>query len=60
MTSQAADWKPNPACDLLGRCLVVISTLEGECTTEQEMLDQLKRDIKQAMGIGPLIPGELI
>jgi hypothetical protein len=51
---------PNPHRDLLGRCLSVISTLEGEDTTEQEMLDDLQRDIKQAMGISPLVPGSLI
>lgn len=38
---------------VIGRCLGVLSTLEGEDTTEQEMLDDLKRDIKQAMGITP-------
>lgn len=42
---------PYPQRELLGRCLSVISTLEGEDTTEQEMLDDLQRDIKQAMGI---------
>jgi hypothetical protein len=52
--------RPNPQRDLLGRCLSVISTLEGEDTTEQEMLDDLQRDIKQAMGITPLVPGSLI
>jgi hypothetical protein len=52
--------RPNPQRDLLGRCLSVISTLEGEDTTEQEMLDDLQRDIKQAMGITPLVPGTLI
>jgi hypothetical protein len=52
--------QPNPHRDLLGRCLSVISTLEGEDTTEQEMLDDLQRDIKQAMGITPLVPGSLI
>lgn len=52
--------RPNPQRDLLGRCLSVISTLEGEDTTEQEMLDGLQREIKQAMGITPLIPGSLI
>lgn len=31
-----------------------------EDTTEQEMLDDLQRDIKQAMGITPLVPGTLI
>ncbi len=46
--------------ELLGRCLSVISTLEGEDTTEQEMLDDLQRDIKQAMGIAPIVPGSLI
>lgn len=35
-------------------------TEEGDDTTEQEMLDDLKRDLKQAMGIQPLIPGSLI
>ena len=45
---------------LLGRCLSVISTIEGEDTTEQEMLDDLQRDIKQAMGVTPLVPGTLI
>lgn len=45
---------------VIGRCLGVLSTLEGEDTTEQEMLDDLKRDIKQAMGITPLVPGGLI
>lgn len=52
--------RSNPQRDLLGRCLSVISTLEGEDTTEQELLDQLLRDIKQAMGITPLVPGSLI
>lgn len=52
--------RPNPTRDLLGRCLSVLSTLEGEDTTEQEMLDALTRDIKQAMGITPLIHGSLI
>lgn len=52
--------RPDQMRDLLGRCLSVISTLEGEDTTEQEMLDDLKRDIKQAMGITPLMPGTLI
>lgn len=52
--------RPNPQRDLLGRCLSVISTLEGEDTTEQELLDELQRDIKQAMGIAPLVPGSLI
>lgn len=46
--------------ELLGRCLAVLSTLEGEDTTEQEMLNDLQRDIKQAMGITPLVPGSLI
>lgn len=46
--------------DLLGRCLSVLSTLEGEDTTEQELLDGLTRDIRQAMGIEPLVPGGLI
>ena len=45
---------------VIGRCLGVLSTLEGKNTTEQEMLDDLKRDIKQAMGITPLVPGGLI
>lgn len=45
---------------LLSRCLSVISTLEGEDTTEQEMLDALMADIKRAMGIAPLVPGSLI
>lgn len=52
--------RPNPQLDLLSRCLSVISTLEGEDTTEQEMLDDLLRDIKQAMGVTPLVPGSLI
>ena len=52
--------RPDPMRDLLGRCLSVISTLDGEDTTEQEMLDDLQRDIKQAMGITPLVPGTLI
>lgn len=52
--------RTNPQRDLLGRCLSVISTLEGEDTTEQGMLDDLQRDIKQAMGITPLVPGTLI
>ena len=46
--------------DLLGRCLSVLSTLEGEDTTEQELLDCLTREIRQAMGIEPLVPGGLI
>ena len=45
---------------ILARCLSVISTLEGEDTTEQELLDDLSRDIKQAMGIEPLTTGGLI
>ena len=52
--------RPNPQRDLLGRCLSVISTLEGEDTTEQELLDELLHDIKQAMGITPIVPGSLI
>lgn len=45
---------------LLLRCLQVLSTLEGEDTTEQEMLDALTGDIKQAVGIVPLVRGGLI
>lgn len=45
---------------LLGRCLDVISTLEGEDTTEDEMLNSLKADVRTAMGIKPLVPGGLI
>jgi hypothetical protein len=37
--------------DLLERCLDVISTISGEDTTEDEMLDDLERDIKRAIGI---------
>lgn len=51
---------PDKYRDLLGRCLSVLSTLEGEDTTEQELLDGLTRDIRQAMGIEPLVPGGLI
>lgn len=45
---------------LFSRCLEVLSTLEGECDTESEMLDALKSDLKAAMGITPLIAGSLI
>ncbi len=50
----------NPQHQLLLRCLEVLSTLDGEDTTEQEMLDALMRDIKAEVGIEPLIPGSLI
>lgn len=45
---------------LLLRCLQALSTLEGEDTTEQEMLDALTGDIKEAVGLEPLVPGSLI
>ncbi len=52
--------KDQPRAGVLQRCLSVISTLEGECTTEQEMLDALTKDIKQELGINQLVPGSLI
>ncbi|OLP04516.1 hypothetical protein [Rhodoferax antarcticus] len=52
--------RQTPQHDLLGRCLSVISTLEGEDTDEQGLLDELQHDIKQVMGITPLVPGSLI
>lgn len=45
---------------LFGRCLEVISTLEGECSTEEELLSALKVDIKTSMGVAPLIQNGLI
>lgn len=45
---------------LFGRCLEVISTLEGECSTEEELLSALKADIKTSMGVAPLIKNGLI
>jgi len=39
----------NTTKELLGRCLSVIQTIEGECTTEQEGLDALASDIKSAI-----------
>jgi hypothetical protein len=42
---------------LFSRCLEVLSTLEGECDTESEMLNALTSDVKTTMGITPLIAG---
>lgn len=45
---------------LLARCLSVIETLEGEDSTESEMLAELKDEIRQAIGLTPVVPGSLL
>lgn len=45
---------------MLGRCLSVIDTLDGEDNTEWEMLNYLRDDIKQAIGLKPEVPGSLL
>lgn len=51
---------PESNAPVLLRALEVITTLEGESTAEQDLLNALKDDMKAAAGIKPLIAGSLI
>lgn len=57
-TSDKQDQRTHRA--LLARCLSVIETLEGEDSTESEMLAELKDEIRQAIGLKPEVQGSLL